>query len=132
MVPSTLAVRWVHLVALGVMLGGAALLAVTDRTPPELLARYELGFWLALGAVVVTGVGNAGAMAPAVPGPETRWGQLFGLKLVGVLLLVAFSLVRTGVVRDRTPEAGSVRGWYAVTAGWVALLAALAVVMARG
>lgn len=132
MVPSTLAVRWVHLVALGVVLGGAVLLAATDRAPPELVTRYELGFWLALGALVVTGVGNAGAMAPAVPGPETRWGRLFAVKLVAVLLFVAFSLVRTGVVRDRTPETVPARGWYAVTAGWVALLAALAVVMVRG
>lgn len=123
-------VRWVHLLALGVILGGAVLLWAAPEPPRALARRYEYGFWLAAALLVVTGAGNVGALAPAVPAPDTRWGRTFAGKLAAVALLFCVSLVRTTLVarRDRPPA----RGWYAATALWVAAIVGAAVVMVRG
>lgn len=130
--PTALAIRWAHLLALAVALGGAVVLTLVDDAPPELARRYEAAFWLSMGVVVVTGIGNVGALAPAVPGPDASWGRTFTLKLVAVLSLVGFSTLRTGLVRRNEPDGSPTRLWYAVTAGWLAVIVALAVVMVRG
>lgn len=137
-------VRWVHVAGMAVLVGGAALAWATtrsgdDATPTAVV--YEWLFWGAVGLVVLTGVGNLGAMAPAVPGPETRWGTTLAVKLAAVLGLLAGSLVRTlAVVRWRALDAPAgdtqtgdrLPAVYAGTVGYLLVLVALAEVLAHG
>ena len=100
-------IRWIHVVAMALLLGGAGLmwgLSVQTKTlsPSEpqhtlLLAaeRYELIFWLAIGLLVMTGVGNLGAFGGALPSPNTTWGQKLTIKLSLVLIFILLSLIRT-------------------------------------
>jgi hypothetical protein len=100
-------IRWVHVVAMALLLGGAGLmwgLSIQTRTPPQsepqhallIVAEfYELIFWLAIGLLVMTGVGNLGAFGEALPGPNTTWGQKLTIKLLVVLVFVLLSLIRT-------------------------------------
>jgi hypothetical protein len=102
--------RYVHVASMALVLGGALLLCALSVRPapsqPEALqrlmlfaaGRYELLFWLALGALVLTGVGNLGAFGAALPVESTAWGQKFAVKLSLVLLFVLLSLVRTLLV----------------------------------
>lgn len=125
-------IRWIHLVALAILLGGALVMWLADHPPIDLARRYEYLFWLAIGLVVVSGVGNVGLLTGGVPGFSTLWGRLFSLKLLAVLGLVVVSVVRLGVVL-RAPEGGYVdRRWYLLTTLWVGALVAIAVVMVRG
>lgn len=106
----SLLVRWVHVAAMALVLGGTLLVwamslrmgqldsAEHGRLLLGLAERYERLFWLALGLLVMTGVGNLGAFGAALPGPTTAWGGRLGLKLVAVLVLFVFSLLRTLVV----------------------------------
>jgi uncharacterized membrane protein len=106
----TLLIRWLHVAAMALALGGALLLWFTALRPAGLdpaahartlllfAERYERLFWLALGLLVMTGVGNLGAFGAALPAPGSAWGQRLGLKLLAVLLLSVLSLVRTLVV----------------------------------
>lgn len=96
-----LAIRTVHVLAMALLVGGAAgLWAAARRTPDDLHALatgYEWLFWAALGVLVLTGVGNLGALG--APGPATRWGQVLLAKLA---LVTAFVLGwRSG--RSRSP-----------------------------
>lgn len=127
---TALVVRWIHFLALAGIFGGAVLLWAAADPPRRLARRYEAGFWLAAALLVVTGVGNVGALAPTVPAIGTHWGRVFAIKLTAVALLFGFSLARTTLVAraDRPPA----RVWYAVTALWVAALVGAAVVMVRG
>lgn len=114
----TLVVRWAHVVAMAVALGGAVLVAaaVTLRGAgaaalPVALA-YERVFWAAAGVLVMTGVGNLGAFGRALPAPGTEWGAALTLKLAAIALLLALSLPRTLAVlrlERRDPEAATVR-----------------------
>jgi hypothetical protein len=141
-------VRLVHVAGMAVLLGGAVLAWAQLRTgtddPLATAAAYEWLFWGAVGLVVLTGVGNLGAMAPAVPGPGTDWGLTFAVKLAGVVGLLAGSLVRTLAVarwralvdgsRERPRSASRERlpAVYAATAGYLLALVALAEVLAHG
>lgn len=141
-----LAIRWVHLVAAAVALGGAATTWWLCRRPEiptasalAAAAAYERAFWLATGALVLTGVGNLGELAPYVPTADTPWGTAFAAKLLAVIGVLAFSLVRTLAVgrcrRAPDPPAGTrrlLRASYAVTAAWFAGIVALAAVLAHG
>lgn len=139
------AVRVAHVLAMGLMLGGASVVAATlaaepRRAPRTLLRAYEWTFWGALGVAVMTGVGNLGAFGGALPGPSSRWGLLLAAKLAALLGLVGVGLVRTllalrhGSEESSTPPGG--RGallWaYGATAVLLLLMALLAVVMAHG
>lgn len=126
-----LAMRWLHVLALAVVFGGAVVLGVAAEVPSASARRYEYAFWVALGVLVLTGVGNVGALAPTVPGASTAWGRQFTLKLLSVLLFVLFSLVRTGVVTSGQTDAIVARAWYAVTAAWVAIVIGLGVMLAH-
>jgi uncharacterized membrane protein len=107
-------VRWLHLVAAASVLGGAGLAwwLLRDATRTGDAGRaaaalsasqaYEWGFWTAVGVIVATGVGNLGALAPVVPGPDTGWGTMLSLKLVFVLVLLVGSVVRTMLVAGPT------------------------------
>ena len=148
------AVRWLHVLGMAVVFGGAALvwLVLRDgddhRLPPapgsaglRVAAAYEWLFWAATGLLVLTGVGNLGTMAPAVPGLATPWGSTFAVKLAGVLALLLGSLVRSvgvvGLLATRSTATGSavagrLRRAYAATAVYLLALVALAEVLAHG
>lgn len=145
--PTSAAVRWLHVLGMAVALGGAVLAwGVAGRTsgdargPPLAVARtYEVLFWGAAGVLVMTGVGNLGARAPAIPGVDTRWGTILAAKLLAVLGLLGLSLLRTLVVhRVRVLAAGTpvggrlLRAGYGLTALYLLGLLALAVVLAHG
>lgn len=137
-------VRWVHVAAMGLLLGGAVLatLALASdraRAPRATLRAYEWTYWAAAGAAVLTGVGNLGAFGRGLPGPGTRWGLLLAAKLGLVLVLLAASLPRT-LLAARVPDEGPVPprlrrvllAAYGLTIAILALVSVLAVVMAHG
>ena len=145
-----LAVRWVHLLGMAALFGGAVLawgmlrrdaLRETPAAALHVAAAYEWLFWAGAGLLVLTGVGNLGAIAPAIPGPGTPWGTTFSVKIVGVLGLLLGSLVRTlGVVGliERAPlrlapvEFDRLRVGYAATALYLLGVVLLAEVLAHG
>ena len=150
-----LAVRWVHVLGMATLLGGAVLLwgrlhaasapantvaSEATAAPLRLAATYEWLFLAGAGLLVLTGVGNLGAMAPAIPGPATGWGRTFSVKLVVVVGLLVGSMVRTlGVVelcarasRPGVPSFDRLRFAYAATAVYLLLVVALAEVLAHG
>jgi uncharacterized membrane protein len=103
-------IRFVHVAAMAIVLGGAALiwswLTVAGRpqssaTPSLLLdlaVSYEWLAWLAIGLLVMTGVGNLGAFGAALPSPQSGWGERLTIKLLLVVLLLVGSLLRTLLV----------------------------------
>jgi len=104
------AVRYVHVAAVGLMAGGATLLAAWCLTPraaasaaPALAAApiYEWTFWLLVGLVAVTGVSNLGLKGEGLMSPATSWGRALTTKLAAVLTLLAVSLVRSDFVIRR-------------------------------
>ncbi|POG54889.1 hypothetical protein [Haloferax marisrubri] len=143
---TSLLVRFVHVVGMSLVFGGAAFAwalfsdarsegtAGSDPTP--LAATYEWVFWATMGAMVVTGVGNLGALGP--PGPSGRWGTLLTAKLLVVTAFVLGSFVRTLVVlrlrRDHPAGAGRslLAKSYGATAAALLVLVALAEVLAHG
>jgi hypothetical protein len=153
-VPTHAVVRWLHLVAMAVLVGGAAMVWGSlrvgvgemegdgegkkdgDRSGLAVAATYEWLFWGALGVIVLTGVGNLGALAPFVPGPSTGWGTVFAVKLAAVGGLLVGSLVRTlGVLRWRTPgptDGDRLRRTYVATTLYLVALVGLAEVLAHG
>lgn len=135
-----LAVRYVHVAAMAAAFGGALLVTwLVWRLPGHRIAdvalRYEQLFWLAVGVLVMTGVGNLGALGPAVPAPGTGWERTFIAKLVLITLLVIVSLPRSLVVvrAVSAPAAGPrLRSIYATTTGLLATIVALALMLAHG
>ncbi|MBV0923926.1 CopD family protein [Halomicroarcula limicola] len=142
----SLAVRTLHVLTVAVLVGSTVALwygyrtaAVTDLAAAR---RYEWLFWGALGVLVLTGVGNLGALG--VPGPTTDWGRTLLAKLLAVLGVVLGSAIRTLVVVRAGERNGSgadtmnmaLRGTlgrsYGVTAGALLALVVLAEVLAHG
>lgn len=155
----SVAVRWLHVVAAAGVLGGASLVwwlvrdAMRTDDPSRVavalsLSRaYEWGFWAAVGVIVATGIGNLGALAPAVPGPDTDWGTTLSLKLVFVLVLLVGSVVRTvlaaglsertvGTAREQSDTDSrrfvALRSAYAITTVWLLAIVGFAEVLAHG
>jgi hypothetical protein len=141
------AVRWLHVVAMAVALGGAALLFVLAARlsrvgiPAQALVRiaalYEWIFWAAAGTLAMTGVGNLGAFGTALPPPQTGWGMTLTIKLGFVVLLVLLSLPRTLAVARLALGAasaaiGPLRALYGTTTAVFGTIAALAVWLAHG
>jgi hypothetical protein len=134
-----LLVRWLHLLAMAVALGGTALAWWVSRTADAsttlAVARVtEAAFWGALSVLVMTGIGNLGALAPAIP--RGSWGATLVVKLVLVLAVLVGSAVRTAAVwaagtRDGPVTAPLVRG-YALTAAALVAVVGLAEVLAHG
>lgn len=99
--------RWIHVASMALLLGGASLLwglAVKANPSSQPIAnqfllfaaeRYELLFWTAIGLIVISGIGNLGALGLNLPNANTLWGGRLALKLVVVLLFILLSLLRT-------------------------------------
>ncbi len=146
----SLLIRWVHVAAMALMLGGAILLwrlsvqskrlEQTEHNRLVLFAaeRYELLFWLAIGLIVMTGVGNLGAFGSALPERNTEWGQKFVIKLGLVLVFILLSLVRTllvarlGVTSNVVSLSGIFQSLYAGTTLFAITILFLAVALAHG
>jgi len=133
-----IAVRWLHVAAMAMALGGALLVAwlafreSADRVVIVAL-RYEQVFWLAAGTLVMTGVGNLGAFGSGLPLPGTGWGSTFMTKLILVAVIVAGSLPRTLVVAlAGTPRIRTLRTAYSGTAVGLVTIAGLAIMLAHG
>lgn len=142
---STVVVRWLHVAGVAVLFGGATLTWVVywyrPDAAPGVGRAYEWLFWGAAGVVVAAGVGNLGALAPAVPGGG--WGATLALKLPLVAALLVLSLARTLLLVDgrgtnagansdvSSPHVALTRA-YAATTLLLALLVALGEVLAHG
>jgi hypothetical protein len=137
----SLAVRYAHVVAMATVFGGAILVTwLAWRGPPDRIAevavRYEQLFWGAAGVLVMTGVGNLGALGPALAAPGTDWGATFIAKLLVVALLVAISLPRSlaviAIASGARPARRALRSIYGSTTGILAVVVALALKLAHG
>src|SRR5206468_5133206 len=130
------AVRYVHLVSVTLLIGGALTVCALSGSsaagldmPAALVAAvmYERAFWLVAGVTVATGVSNLGLKGDGVVGPDTAWGAALSLKLTLALMLLALSLVRTDFVARSPAPTSRARlvliAWYGGTGA--ALLAAL-------
>lgn len=133
-----IAVRWLHVAAMAMALGGALLVAwLAFREPADrvvtVAVRYEQVFWLAAGVLVMTGVGNLGAFGSGLPLPATSWGATFTTKLILVAVIIVGSLPRTLVVAlPGTPGIQALRTVYSGTAFGLVGVAGLAVMLAHG
>lgn len=81
----------------------------------------------------MTGIGNLGALAPAIP--RGRWGTALLAKLGLLLLVLVGSAVRSATVRvasDAPAPVTTLERGYALTAVALAALVALAAVMGHG
>ena len=146
-------VRWVHVLGMVVVVGGSASLCIMllsnrgEGEPVWESARlraamgYEWAFWAAIGVLVLTGVGNAGAFAGHLPTPETVWGWKFVAKLFGVLGLIVVSFLRTCLVaqwgRGQGPRFGHpaphmIGGAYAATVFLAVAILSMALSLAHG
>ena len=59
---------------------------------------YEIVFWVAIGLLVMSGIGNLGVFGKGLSDWHTPWGMKLFIKLMFVAVLVFFSLVRTFIV----------------------------------
>jgi len=138
---------------MAVLVGGAALVfAVLTRDAADgdsaddahlsrLAETYEVLFWVAIGLLVMTGIGNLAAFGPSLPSGASPWGQklLAKLALVGLLMLASVSrsmLVATVAASGSAVpvrEARAVlRVAYALTLGLGVAVLALAMWLAHG
>ena len=135
-----LVVRYVHVLAMATAFGGALLVTwlawrLAAARVVDIALRYEQLFWLAVGVLVMTGVGNLGAFGAALPAPASAWGRTFVAKLVLIALLLLVSLPRSlAILRlSAAPAAiANLRSIYTATSGLLAAIVALALVLAHG
>lgn len=144
----SVAIRWLHVAAMAIAFGGAALMTLLATARPGLLApgltriaaRYERAFWAAAGVLVMTGVGNLGVYGAQLPSPGSDWGVTLLAKLGLVVALMLVSLPRTLVVAqlgaldgDASPRAAPLLArLYLLTVGALVLISALAVWLSHG
>jgi hypothetical protein len=143
----SLAIRTLHLLAVAIIVGGATLVAASARLEqsqaPALAATYEWLFWASFGVLVLTGIGNLGAVG--APPPATGWGQAFLLKLTLVLVLTVGSVIRTlaliraarpGQAKEPDPDAEALSAWmsqaYGLTLALLLGVFVIGEVMAHG
>jgi uncharacterized membrane protein len=141
---TTLGVRWLHVLAATVAVGGGVLTWLRLRVGPSdgdgddavrLARAYEWLFWAAVGTLVMTGVGNLGALAPTLPGGT--WRTTLDAKLALVVVVLVGSAVRTRLLvrADRATGEAPIRllrrAYGATALGLVALLT-LAEVLTHG
>ena len=125
MAVSPLVIRLLHVLAVGGLLGGTAVIwlafRVDDGISVPLLSWFEGVFWGVVGAIVFTGLGNLAAFG--VPGPDTTRGMVLTIKLGCLLFVVAGSVIRTfAVVQLSRGGVSSVTGprlrWLYAATGW--------------
>jgi hypothetical protein len=101
------AVRYVHVVSVSLMAGGAFMVCAlcassraTRALDTQLMVAvlYEWAFWLMIGVTVATGVSNLGLKGEGLLGSETTWGTALSIKLAAVLFLLALSVIRSDFV----------------------------------
>ena len=102
---------------------------------------YEIIFWVAMGLLVMSGVGNLGVFGKDLPGWHTPWGRTLFAKLMLVVTLIFFSLVRTFVVfrvhladlqEISTSWLNGMERFYVATASLLAMILTLALGLAHG
>lgn len=133
------AVRSLHVLGSGVVIGGPAVLWLAFRTGEpvsvRLLSWFEAAFWAVVGVMVFTGLGNL--VGFGIPTAGIR-ASAFSVKLACILGLAAVSAVRSLSVlelRRRSRETATdrrLRWLYAVTTLLSAVIVPLAGVLARG
>src|SRR5262245_17937327 len=86
-------VRFIHVGSASFLVGATTLLLILlllskvrgdhehDRWLLELMAAYEWGFWVCIGLIAATGLGNVGAFHDGLPEPDSEWGRDFTVKL---------------------------------------------------
>lgn len=82
-------VRAVHVLSAAFVVGGAILAAgAHSRSTAK---AYEWAFWGAFALLLLTGIGNLGALGAGLPSPASGWGRRFWgkLSLVAAIALVA-------------------------------------------
>jgi hypothetical protein len=97
------AVRYAHVLAAGLLIGGAVLVAALSLQSDQhaslaAAVAYEWVFWIVVSVSVVTGISNLGLKGDGLLGPDSGWGRALTVKLGAVLLLLMLSLLRTGFV----------------------------------
>lgn len=147
----SLLIRWVHVTSAALLLGGAFLLfflarreskSATDETARLIMGLaqiYEGIFWVALGLIVATGIGNLGAFGAALPGTQTAWGSKFIIKISVVILLVVLSIIRSFNVVTLDAHSSKIKSaftfaqiGYGITAALLIAILYLAVSLAHG
>jgi putative copper export protein len=102
----------------------------------DVAERYEWIFWAAIGLQVMTGVGNLGALGPALPTSASAWGTRLIVKLLAVLALAILSVPRTlavvAMAGKKRSRPGLLSAFYGGTAAYVVGIAGLAVWLAHG
>lgn len=146
-----LIIRWLHVLGMALVLGGAVLIwgylryfaqpmnSRREQSALEIAQAYEWVFWGAIGVLVMTGVGNLGALAPAIPPPETQWGLILTIKLLAVLVFLVLSAVRLFVLQEHRIKANQTEGdrrvlefGYGLTAVYAIGILVLAEVLVHG
>jgi putative copper resistance protein D len=131
-----LVVRWVHVLSAIVWIGGMLFIALVlvpvvrrlddaalrTRLVHAVGVRFRTVGWIALGALVLTGLGNLWVR------PYLLWAPRFHLKLALVLVALALSVVHDFVLGPRASAPGVDPG-LRVRASWVARINALVVVL---
>jgi hypothetical protein len=126
---------------MAVALGGAVLMVFTagsrERSILSFALSYERLFWVALGILVMSGVGNVAAFGATLPGPTSSWGTGLTLKLASVAALALLSVPRTLVVAqlsaaDIETAGALIRRLYAATVAGLLLVLAIAMWLAHG
>lgn len=146
----SLAIRWLHVAAMAFLFGGALLLWLTLRGSSaaesgvvRAAVAYERGVWVALGLIVMTGVGNIAAFGTGLPGPATPWGGAFLWKMAFVVALLALAVIRSLVIAQVATAVASLgaevplrarplEAMYGASSLVLAGVVALAMVMTRG
>lgn len=144
----SVAIRWLHVAAMAIAFGGAGLMALLATARPDLRAPeltrvatiYERAFWAAAGVLVMTGIGNLGALGGQLPSRDSEWGVTLLAKLAAAVALMLLSVPRTLVVVQLAAlaDGSSVRGapllarLYLATLGGLVAISALAVWLSHG
>jgi len=104
------AVRYVHVVSVALLTGGALIVTALWILPGvraleaafAAASAYEWTFWSVAGITAATGVSNLGLKGEGLLGPATGWGAALSIKLGTVVALLAVSLMRSDtVIRTR-------------------------------
>jgi uncharacterized membrane protein len=150
---TSLAVRWLHVLAATVAVGGSVLTwallrvesdddgdgdsgpAIGSESALAVARGYEWLFWAAVGTLAMTGVGNLGAFAPTLPGG--RWRTTLDAKLALLVVVLVGSAVRIRLLSRVRREPSAVttrvlRRVYGATAVGLVVLLTLAEVLAHG